>query len=70
MLRTRRFQHGRFNYSIEYTQFEMELIDEITGEKTIQLMQREEVKYFELPFYFGKCVQFAPCEDPNEYYSQ
>jgi hypothetical protein len=70
MIKTRRFQHGRFNYSIDYRQFQMEVIDEITGETTKQLMHREEVHYFELPFYFGKCVQFAPCEDVGAYYRQ
>lgn len=70
MIKTRLFQHGRINYSIDYRQFGMEVIDEVTGEKQRWLMQREEVKYFEFPFYFGKSVQFAPCEDPGEYYRQ
>lgn len=70
MLKTRRFQHGRFNYSIDYRQFGMEVIDEVTGKKERWLMQREEVKYYEFPFTFGTAVQFAPCEDPGEYYRQ
>ena len=70
MIKTRLFQHGRINYCIDYRQFQMDVTDADTGKVTKELMHREEVKYFELPFYFGKCVQFAPCEDPGEYYRQ
>ena len=68
MLRTRRFQGGRFNYFIDYRQYQMEVIDEVTGEKTKQLMHREFVKFFEFPFRFGAQTQFGPCRDTGEYY--
>lgn len=70
MRKTRLFDHGRINYKIDYRQFPMEVIDEVTGEKSMQLMHREEVKYFEFPFYFGTETQFGPCLDVGAYYRQ
>lgn len=70
MIKTRLFQHGRINYRIQYTQFPMDVIDEITGDKKVELMHREEVDYFEFPFTFGREVQFGPCKDPHEYENQ
>lgn len=68
MIRTRLFQHGRINYSIDYRQFQMAVTDEITGETEDQLMQQEVVKYFEFPWHFGTTTQFGPCLDAGEYY--
>ena len=70
MFKTRLFQHGRINYSIKYKQFQMKIMDEVTGEKTNQLCHEERVKYYEFPFKFGETVQWGPCEDPGEYYRQ
>jgi hypothetical protein len=70
MIKTRRFQHGRFNYSIEYKQMQMEVIDEDTGEKSYQLMHREVAKYYEFPFTFGTQTQFGLCDDTAAYYRQ
>lgn len=68
MIRTRLFQHGRINYSIEYRQLQMAVTDEITGETEDQLMHQEVVKYFEFPWHFGITTQFGPCLDVGEYY--
>ena len=70
MIKTRTFQFGRFNYSIDYKQFQMEVIDEDTGEKTYQLMHREVAKYYEFPFTFGTETQFGLCDDTAAYYRQ
>ena len=68
MIKTRLFQHGRINYSIEYTQLQLDVTDEITGEIEDQLMHLEIVKYFEFPWHFGTNTQFGPCFDAEEYY--
>ena len=68
MIRTRLFQHGRINYSIEYRQLQLNVTDEITGEIEDQLMHLEIVKYFEFPWQFGTTTQFGPCLDAGEYY--
>jgi hypothetical protein len=70
MRKTRRFEHGRFNYSIEYVQYQMEAIDTETGEKSMVLCHHEIVKYYEFPFTFGKEIQFGRCEDTGAYYRQ
>ena len=70
MIKTRRFQHGRFNYSIEYKQFQMDVIDTETGEKKRQLVHQEVAKYYEFPFTFGTQTQFGLCEDTGAYYRQ
>ena len=70
MVRTKRIQHGRFNYSIEYRQFQMDVIDEETGKVTKQLMHREVTKYYEFPFTFGTQTQFGVCENTGDYYRQ
>ena len=68
MIKTRRFQHGRFNYSIDYKQYVMKAIDEVTGEESKFLAEEEVVKYYEFPFTFGKSIQWGPCDDTGEYY--
>lgn len=68
MLKTRRFQHGRFNYYIDYRQFAMPVVDSDTGKTTMELMHREYVKFFEFPFSFGESTQFGICKDVGEYY--
>jgi hypothetical protein len=70
MIKTRRFQHGRFNYSIEYKQFQTEVTDSDTGVKTQQLAHEEVAKYYEFPFTFGTQTQFGLCEDTDAYYRQ
>ena len=70
MIKTRRFQHARFNYSIEYKQFQMDVIDTETGEKKRQLVHREVAKYYEFPFTFGTQTQFGICNDTAAYYRQ
>ena len=68
MVRTKRFQHGKFFYSIKYNQFQMNVIDEITGKEKTELVHREVAKYFEFPFYFGCITKFGRCEDTGAYY--
>ena len=66
----KRFENGRFNYSIKYWQEQMQCIDEITGETSLVLFHTERVKYFELPFNFGEHVQWEQCNDTANYYRQ
>ena len=68
IIKAKRFECGRFNYSIKYKQFQMEVNDTETGEKTLVLCHVEEVKFYEFPFRFGKLVQFGECKDTGEYY--
>jgi hypothetical protein len=68
MIKTRTFQHGRFNYSIKYHQFQMPLTDVDTGESKLTLCHCEEVKYYEFPFTFGTETQCGICEDTAAYY--
>jgi hypothetical protein len=70
MVKTRRFQHGRFNYYIDYHQFQMKVVDEETGKETLELVHREVSKYYEFPFTFGTQTQFGLCEDTAAYYRQ
>lgn len=70
MIRTRRIQNGRFNYHIEYKQYQMEVIDMDTGEKSKQLVHQEIVKWWEFPFTFGTSTQFGLCDDVGKYYRE
>lgn len=68
MIRTRTFQHGRFNYSVKYRQYQMKTIDTETGKESLELVHEERVKYYQFPFTFGNSVQFGLCEDTGAYY--
>lgn len=70
MIRTKMFQHGRFNYSIDYRQFKMPVVDTETGETTQELVHQETVHYYEFPFHFGTQTQFGLCTDTDEYFKQ
>ena len=66
IIKSKRFENGRFNYSIKYKQFQMKDAD---SEKK-QLYHAEEVKFYKFPFTFGKIIECGLCEDTREYYRQ
>ena len=68
MVKTKRFQNGKFFYSIKYNQFQMNVIDEDTGEEKMELVHQEVAKYIEFPFYIGCITQFGRCDDTGQYY--
>ena len=69
--KTKRFAKGRFNYSIVYKQFQMDTIDEDSGERAVKLMHSEHVKFFRLSYpFFGESIQFDYCSDTADYYRQ
>lgn len=68
IIKTKRFENGRFNYSIKYKQFQTKEHDTKTGETSMILCHAEEVKFYKFPFKFGKIVQFGKCEDTSDYY--
>jgi hypothetical protein len=70
MIKTKRFCQGRFNYSVKYHQFQMKVIDEVTGKETMELFHEEVVKYFELPFKLGTQTQIGLCTNTGDYYRQ
>lgn len=69
--KTKRFANGRFNYKINYKQFQMDTIDDTTGERKLELMHSEQVKFVQLSYpFFGQAVQFGPCTNTSDYYRQ
>ena len=69
--KTKRFANGRFNYSIVYKQFQMDTIDELSGDRTVKLMHSEHVKFVQLSYpFFGESIQFGRCTDTADYYRQ
>jgi hypothetical protein len=70
LIRTKRFQDGCFNYSIEYTQYQDMVFDEETNRETPILCHIEVVKFYKFPFLFGTNIQVGQCHDTGEYYRQ
>lgn len=74
IIKTKRFQNGRFNYSIKYKQMQIDVNEGLDSpempEKCLVLCHQETVKYIGWPWLFGTRVQFGACEDTADYYRQ
>ena len=62
--KTKLFDKGRLNYSVNYKQIAMS-----TEDGTV-LLEKETVKYYEFPFSFGTQVTVDECTDTAAYYRQ
>jgi len=63
--RPKLFENGRINYKIEYTQFQVEMVE---GVKT--LMEEQVVHYYQFPFTFDTHYSLDECADVGAYYRQ
>ena len=70
VLKTKRFQNFRFNFWIDYHQFQMPVIDDETGERTLELFHEERVYYIGLTDICGYTIQWGKCKDTADYYRQ
>lgn len=62
--KTKLFDNGRVNYSVNYKQFA------VYNEDGTKLMEKETVKYYQFPFTFGTEVIEDECTDTGAYYRQ
>ena len=63
MTKSKTFDGGRFNYSIDYRQFV-----EVNEDGEHVLMHKEVARYYQFPFTFGVDTQVERCLDTAEYY--
>ena len=68
--KTKRFQDGKFNFSIKYKQFQYPVQKEDGTIAGYILCHSETAKYIGFPDLFGTKIQVGVCDDTADYYRQ
>ena len=67
--KTKRFQNGRFYYSISYKQMEINVNEGLDDNKPLWVLcHQETARYIGWPDLFGTVTKFGACENTKEYY--